>query len=38
MEIEYVSANDKDFNAVLYMRVLVSIAKADRFTRPNMNM
>jgi len=34
MEIEYVRANDKDFNAGLYIRVLVSIAKADRFNGP----
>jgi len=34
MEIAYVSANDKNFNAELYVRVLVAIAKADRFNGP----
>lgn len=34
MEIEYVSANDKNFNAEFYIRVLVAIAKSDRFNGP----
>jgi hypothetical protein len=34
MQIEYVSANDKNFDAELYVRVLVAIAKADRFNGP----
>ena len=34
MEIDYVNANDKDFNAELYIRALVAIAKSDRFNGP----
>ena len=34
MEIDYVSVNDKDFDPELYLRLLVAIAKSDRFNGP----